>query len=127
MYSWLYYPVSWQGIVLIILIAAFCIQVFLAVDHHSHSVSDTLYGIFPYVVPGLLVLNWIASTRKLARGHSEINLCIQFSGTIEDDRAELLTTEIADSEQVRSSEHGPMQIGNEQVRVCQGCVPQVCS
>ena len=60
-WGWLYYPISWQGIVLVILIAAFCIQVFLAVDHHSHSVSDTLYGIFPYVVPSLLVLNWIAS------------------------------------------------------------------
>ena len=60
-WGWLYYPITWQGIVLVVLIAAFCIQVFLAVDRHSHSVSDTLYGIFPYVVPSLLVLNWIAS------------------------------------------------------------------
>ena len=49
----------WQGIVLVVLILTFCIQVFLAVDRHSHSVSDTFYGIFPYVVPRLLVLNWI--------------------------------------------------------------------
>lgn len=40
---------------------AFCIKVFLAVDRHSHSASDTLYGIFPFVVPALLVLIWIAS------------------------------------------------------------------
>ena len=60
-WGWLYYPITWQGIILVVLIAAFCIQVFLAVDRHSHSVSDTLYGIFPYVVPSLLVLNWIAS------------------------------------------------------------------
>ncbi len=60
-WGWVYYPITWQGIVLVVLIAAFCIQVFLAVDRHSHSVSDTLYGIFPYVVPSLLVLNWIAS------------------------------------------------------------------
>jgi len=60
-WGWVYYPIAWQGIVLVVLIVAFCIQVFLAVDRHSHSVSDTLYGIFPYVVPSLLVLNWIAS------------------------------------------------------------------
>ena len=46
-WGWVYYPITWQGIVLVVFIAAFCIQVFLAVDRHSHSVSDTLYGIFP--------------------------------------------------------------------------------
>jgi len=60
-WGWLYYPVSWQGVMLVVFIVTFCIQVFLVVDRHSHSVSDTLYGIFPYVVPSLLVLNWIAS------------------------------------------------------------------
>ena len=60
-WGWMYYPITWQGIMLVVLIVAFCIQVFLAVDGHSHSISDTLYGIFPYVVPSLLVLNWIAS------------------------------------------------------------------
>jgi hypothetical protein len=60
-WGWLYYPISWQGIVLVVLVLVFCIQVFLAVDRHSHSVSDTFYGIFPYVIPSLLVLNWIAS------------------------------------------------------------------
>ena len=60
-WGWLYYPITWQGIMLVVLIVAFCIQVFLAVDGHFRSVSDTLYGIFPYVVPSLLVLNWIAS------------------------------------------------------------------
>jgi hypothetical protein len=60
-WGWLYYPVSWQGFVSILLTLAFGIQVFLAVDRHSHSVSDTMYGIFPYIVPGLIVLNWVAS------------------------------------------------------------------
>jgi hypothetical protein len=60
-WGWIYYPSAWQGVVLVGLVVAFCIQVFLAVDSHSHSVSDTLYGIFPYIVPSLLVLNWIAS------------------------------------------------------------------
>jgi len=43
------------------LAVVFCAQVFLAVDRHSHSVSDTLYGVFPYIVPCLVLLNWIAS------------------------------------------------------------------
>jgi hypothetical protein len=57
----IYYPVSWQGFILTILALAFCIQVFFVVDGNSHSVSDTLYGVFPFVVPTLLVLGWIAS------------------------------------------------------------------
>ena len=60
-WSWIYYPVTWQGIALVLLTLAFCVQVFLAVDSRSHSVSDTFYGIFPYIVPSLLVLLWIAS------------------------------------------------------------------
>jgi hypothetical protein len=32
----------------------------LAIDRHSHSVSDTLYGIFPFWAPALLVLAWVA-------------------------------------------------------------------
>ena len=60
-WGWLYYPNAWQGVVLVALVLAFCIQVFVAVDAHSHSVSDTLYGIFPYVVPGFIVLYWVAS------------------------------------------------------------------
>jgi hypothetical protein len=39
----------------------FCVQVFIAVDRHSHSASDTLYGIFPFVVPAAMLLNWLAS------------------------------------------------------------------
>lgn len=60
-WGWIYYPITWQGLLLTLLILAFCVQVFFAVDHRSHSVSDTLYGIFPYIVPSLLVLGWIAS------------------------------------------------------------------
>jgi hypothetical protein len=40
---------------------AFCVQVFIAVDRQSHSVSDTLYGIYPFVVPTLIVLYWVAA------------------------------------------------------------------
>jgi len=34
--------------------------VFWAIDRHSHSVSDTLYGVFPFWAPALLGLAWIA-------------------------------------------------------------------
>ena len=60
-WGWIYRPVAWQGWVLVFITGIFCVQVFTAVDRHSHSVSDTLYGIFPYFVPALGVLIWIAS------------------------------------------------------------------
>ena len=60
-WGWVHRPISWQGWVLVVLALAFCVQVFVAVDRNSHSVSDTLYGIFPYVVPALIVLEWLAS------------------------------------------------------------------
>jgi hypothetical protein len=60
-WGWIYRPTSWQGWLLLLATAVFCAQVFLAVDRHSHSVSDTLYGIFPYFVPAFGILGWIAS------------------------------------------------------------------
>lgn len=60
-WGWVYRPVAWPGVLVVVLVGIFCVQVFLAVDRHSHSVSDTLYGIFPYVVPSLLLLDWLAS------------------------------------------------------------------
>ncbi len=60
-WGWIYRPASWEAAGLVLLAAAFCAQVFVAVDRHSHSVSDTLYGVFPYVVPCLMLLNWVAA------------------------------------------------------------------
>jgi hypothetical protein len=60
LWGWLYVPVSWEGFALSALVIAFWINVFLVIDRHSHSASDTLYGVFPYVVPSFLVLLWIA-------------------------------------------------------------------
>jgi hypothetical protein len=60
-WGWIYRPVTWQGCLIVAFTLVFCVQVFLAVDRQSHSVSDTLYGIFPYVVPALILLHWIAS------------------------------------------------------------------
>jgi hypothetical protein len=56
----IFVPVSAMGWAVSLLALAFCAQVFLVVDHHSHSVSDTLYGIFPFWLPTLLALAWIA-------------------------------------------------------------------
>lgn len=60
-FCWIYRPVSWQGWSAFVLTLAFCFQVFRAIDRHSHSASDTLYGVFPYFVCAAGLLNWIAS------------------------------------------------------------------
>lgn len=60
-WGWVYRPIAWQGYGLVLLTAGFCANVFVAIDRHSHSVSDTLYGLFPFVVPALILLDWVAS------------------------------------------------------------------
>ena len=60
-WGWIYRPTSVPAMLLIAMAVMFCVQVFVAVDRHSHSVSDTLYGIFPFVIPCLMLLNWVAS------------------------------------------------------------------
>ena len=60
-WGWIYRPVSWQGLLIVLITLAFCVQVFIAVDRNAHSVSDTLYGIFPYIIPAFMLLNWFAS------------------------------------------------------------------
>lgn len=56
----LFRPASPAGWLLSLAALAFCVQVFIAVDRHSHSVSDTLHGLFPFWAPALLGLAWIA-------------------------------------------------------------------
>ena len=46
-WGWIYRPVSMAGWIAALLVALFCAQVFVAIDRHSHSASDTLYGVFP--------------------------------------------------------------------------------
>ncbi len=60
-FGWVYRPVSWPGVLLLILALAFFVQVFVAIDRHSHSASDTLYHVFPYFACCFLLLNWVAS------------------------------------------------------------------
>ncbi len=59
--GWIYIPVSAIGITFYILTLIFCTTVFIAVDRHSHSNSDTLYGIFPFFVSAFTLLFWVAS------------------------------------------------------------------
>ena len=57
--GWFCVPTSILGGIVCALAATFCATVFVAVDRHSHSASDTLYGVFPYVVCTFLMLDWI--------------------------------------------------------------------
>jgi len=58
-FGWFYVPVSVPGMSVCLLAALFCLTVFTAVDRHSHSASDTLYGVFPFFVCTFLLLDWI--------------------------------------------------------------------
>lgn len=60
-WGWFYLPVSPPGFVVVGLAAAFTVQAFVAVDRRSHSVSDTLYGVFPYAACSFLLVNWLAA------------------------------------------------------------------
>jgi hypothetical protein len=59
--GWFYLPVSFPGAFLSLFAILFCLTVFTAVDRHSHSVSDTFYGIFPFFVCTFLLLDWIGA------------------------------------------------------------------
>jgi hypothetical protein len=66
-WGWGYRPVAWPGYLICALAVAFACTTFVAVDRHSHSVSDTLYGLFPYWVPTLLLLERIAAHTSVRR------------------------------------------------------------
>jgi hypothetical protein len=58
-FGWFYLPVSVPGAIILLAAAIFCVTVFIAVDRHSHSASDTLYRIFPFFACTFLMLDWI--------------------------------------------------------------------
>ena len=66
-WGWIYLPKSWEGVLITVLALIFAIHIFLAVDAVSHSVSDTLYGIFPFWAPTFLGWLWIASKTSTHR------------------------------------------------------------
>ena len=59
--GWIYQPTSITGWIIALITITLCVQIFMAVDARSHSVSDTFYGVFPYIVAYLVVAGWIAS------------------------------------------------------------------
>lgn len=59
-WGWVYRPVSWEGTLLVVVLLAFWVNVSLGIDRHSHSASDTMYGVFPYIVTSFLLLLWVA-------------------------------------------------------------------
>ena len=66
-FGWFYVPVSSPGALVVLLAVLFCLTVFRAIDRHSHSASDTLYGVFPFFACTFLLLDWIAArTSKTA-------------------------------------------------------------
>jgi hypothetical protein len=60
-FGWFYVPISVPSAIVVLLATIFCLTVFRAVDRHSHSASDTLYGVFPFFVCTFLLLDWIGS------------------------------------------------------------------
>jgi hypothetical protein len=58
--GWSYLPTSVPGTIVFLAAVAFCVNVFIAVDRHSHSVSDMLYGVFPFFACAFLLVDWIA-------------------------------------------------------------------
>ncbi len=58
--GWFYLPVSLPGALVWLVASVFCFTVFVAVDRRSHSVSDTLYGIFPFFACTFLLVDWVA-------------------------------------------------------------------
>ena len=59
--GWFYWPISVPGFVATLFVLAFIVQVFIAVDRKSHSVSDTLYGSFPFLACAFLLLDWLGN------------------------------------------------------------------
>jgi hypothetical protein len=60
-----YRPSGAAGWSLTVLALAFIANCFWAIDRHSHSVSDTFYGVFPYA--GITFLLWDRLAQFMSR------------------------------------------------------------
>jgi hypothetical protein len=60
-WGWIYQPISVFGWIISILTIILCLQVFIAVDMRTNSVSDLFYGVLPYFVSYLVIAELIAS------------------------------------------------------------------
>ena len=63
-FGWFYVPASLAGGMVSLGALIFCVNVFIAVDRHSHSVSDTFYGAFPFFTSTFLLVDWVARNTK---------------------------------------------------------------
>lgn len=55
-----YRPISLVGWIMTLAALAFMAQVFLAIDGRSQSITDTLYGIYPFWGVTFLLWAWLA-------------------------------------------------------------------
>ena len=63
--GWFYLPISAFGWIVLLVYLAVNVQFFLAIDRHSHSVSDTLINFFPYFISLSAFYWWIASNSSV--------------------------------------------------------------
>ncbi len=63
-----YREVAPAALLLALPVAIFAATCFIAIDRHSHSVSDTLYGIHPFWGTTFLLWDWLV--RRLAEAKS---------------------------------------------------------
>jgi hypothetical protein len=59
-FGWFHIPISTAGALVSLTAMIFSINVFIVIDRHSHSVSDTLYGVFPFFACTFLLVEWVA-------------------------------------------------------------------
>lgn len=65
--GWFHRPVSLAGWLVTMAALACLVQVFAAVDLRSHSVTDTLYAVYPHWGVTFLGWDWIARRSSPAR------------------------------------------------------------
>src|SRR3972149_8424447 len=70
---WGWYPTSWEGWVVLVGMIVSIVSTVYIVDTRSHSVSDTLFGIFPFVCLTLaftiLVASLMGSSPKFGKAN----------------------------------------------------------
>jgi hypothetical protein len=55
-----YLPNSWQGWLTYIPFIYWLAVTFVVIDRHTHSVGETIIGIVPFWVSGVVVMHWVA-------------------------------------------------------------------
>ncbi|MHB8679064.1 MAG: hypothetical protein ACYC7G_04930 [Rudaea sp.] len=60
-------PASALAWILTIAAIAYCVQVFAAIDTRSHSVTDTLYAVYPHWGVTFLLWEWLARRSVVRR------------------------------------------------------------